>query len=71
MKHQKTENCIAESSPGDGTYAGARKLYLARGLGMSLLERLQAVEAMTETAQFLQKASRNLSSGSRSVRREG
>ncbi len=56
MKHERIRDNIAKSSPGDGTYAGARKLYLTRGLRMSLLERLQAVEGMAETAEFLQKA---------------
>lgn len=59
MKHRATATSIAESSPGDGTYAGARKLYLARGLRMTLIERLRAVEQMAETAKFLQRASAN------------
>jgi hypothetical protein len=57
MKHERNDDRIAAASPGDGTYAGARKLYLARGLGMSLLERLQEAERMSETAKFLQNAS--------------
>ena len=57
MKKQNAVVSIADSTPGDGTYAGARKLYLDRGLKMTLIERLRAVEGMAETAKLLQKAS--------------
>ncbi len=56
MKVRRVEGSIAESAPGDGTYAGARKLYLARGLRMTLIERLRAAEGMAETAKLLRKA---------------
>lgn len=59
MKTREMADSIAKSSPGDGTYAGARKLYLARGLRMTLIERLRAVEDMAKTAKFLQDASKN------------
>lgn len=57
MKERAIEVSIADATPGDGTYAGARKLYLARGLQMTLIARLRAVEGMAETAKLLQKAS--------------
>lgn len=58
MKREKTEKSIADAVPGDGTYAGARKLYLERGLQITLIERLRAVESMARTAQWVQKASK-------------
>ncbi len=58
MKAEELAESIAQSSPGDGSYAGARKLYLERALKMTLIERLRAVEAIGETAKFLQTAHR-------------
>jgi len=50
------DQSIANAKPGDGTFAGARKLYLQRGLKMTLLERLRAVEEMAESAELIQRA---------------
>lgn len=47
---------IADAAPGDGSFAGARKLYLMRGLQMPLIERLRAVEALSETARLIQNS---------------
>ena len=47
---------IARAGIGDGSYAGARKLYLSRGLAMTLIERLRAVEHMAQTAAFVRDA---------------
>lgn len=41
---------------GDGSFAGSTRLYLERGLRLSLLERLRAVEAMGDLATLLQQA---------------
>lgn len=56
MTNTEFTDSLIKATPGDGSYAGARKLYLSRGLAMTLLERLRAVERMAETAAFLQKA---------------
>lgn len=63
MNSSQVADSIAKASPGDGTYAGARKLYLARALGMTLIERLRAVEGMAETAKLLRKAAMNKRAG--------
>lgn len=59
MKIEGLSDSIAKASPGDGTYAGARKLYLTRALKMTLIERLRAVEQMAETARFIREARRS------------
>lgn len=59
MTNPDFADAMARATPGDGTYWGARKLYLARGLLMSLIERLRAVEGMAATARLLQRASAN------------
>lgn len=48
---------LVDAKGGDGTFAGARKLYLERALRMTLLERLRAVEEMAESAKLIQQAS--------------
>jgi hypothetical protein len=47
---------LAEARPGDGTFAGARKLYLQRALKMTLVERLRAVEEMGQSSQLIRHA---------------
>lgn len=59
MTNTEFADSIAKAAPGNGTYAGARKLYLARGLGMTLIERLRAVEGMAETVQLLRRATKS------------
>lgn len=56
MSVPRISQSILDCVPGDGTFAGARKLYLAQGLSMTLIQRLRAVESMAESAQFLRTA---------------
>ena len=57
MKRQP-ESSLIQASPGDGTFAGARRLYLEQALRMSLIQRLRAVEDMAAAAQLIQTAAR-------------
>lgn len=56
MTQTKGSESIADAPAGDGTFAGARKLYLERGLKLPLIERLRAVEEMAEAAALIQRA---------------
>jgi hypothetical protein len=53
---QERASDLIKAKPGDGTFAGARRLYLERGLNMTLVERLRAVEDMAESAKLIQRA---------------
>jgi hypothetical protein len=48
---------LAKAKAGDGTFAGARRLYLEQGLKMTVIERLRAVEDMAASAKLIQLAS--------------
>lgn len=52
---QEQESRLIQAKPGDGTFAGARTLYLEQGLSISLIDRLRAVEDMAASARMIQQ----------------
>lgn len=58
MNEHHAKAGISGAVAGDGTYAGARKLYLEQCLKSRLIDRLRAVEGMAATAELLRRAKR-------------